>query len=77
MALLHSVAGADFLYLQRETGLTKGNLSSHLGRLETAGYIKIEKSFKGRYPHTVCRLTQAGRTAFEAHCDALRGVLEG
>jgi DNA-binding MarR family transcriptional regulator len=75
LALLHSVRGADFLYLQRETGLTKGNLSSHLSRLEQAGYLKIDKSFQGRIPRTVCRITPAGRKAFEDYCRSLLGVL--
>jgi DNA-binding transcriptional ArsR family regulator len=76
LALLHSVRGADFLFLQEETGLTKGNLSSHLGRLEAAGYIDIEKTFQGKIPRTVCRITAGGRRAFESHCQALRGVIE-
>jgi DNA-binding transcriptional ArsR family regulator len=76
LALLHSIRGADFLFLQQETGLTKGNLSSHLSRLETAGYVEIEKTFKGKIPHTLCRITPDGRRAFELHCQALKGVIE-
>jgi DNA-binding transcriptional ArsR family regulator len=63
VTFLSAVASADFLFLQRETGLTKGNLSAHLSRLEEAGYIKIEKTFKGKLPLTVCKLTAAGRKA--------------
>jgi DNA-binding transcriptional ArsR family regulator len=62
--ILFSVESADFLFLQRETGLTKGNLSAHLSRLEEAGYVKIEKTFKGKLPLTVCQLTTGGRKAF-------------
>ena len=50
VAILYAVDSADFLYLLRETGLTKGNLSAHLSRLEEAGYIEIEKRFRGKIP---------------------------
>jgi DNA-binding transcriptional ArsR family regulator len=63
MAILSAVEEADFLYLLQATGLTRGNLSSHLTRLETAGYVAIEKSFAGKMPRTVCRLTGEGRQA--------------
>jgi len=63
VTILASVASADFLFLQRETGLTKGNLSAHLSKLEEAGYVKIEKTFKGKLPLTVCKLTAAGKKA--------------
>lgn len=63
VTILSTVASADFLFLQRETGLTKGNLSAHLSKLEEAGYVKIEKTFKGKLPLTVCSLTPAGQKA--------------
>ncbi|MGE5376267.1 MAG: transcriptional regulator [Bacteroidota bacterium] len=63
VTILSAAASADFLYLQRETGLTKGNLSAHLSKLEEAGYVKIEKTFKGKLPLTVCSLTPAGQKA--------------
>lgn len=63
LTILSTVASADFLFLQRETGLTKGNLSAHLSKLEEAGYVKIEKTFKGKLPLTVCKLTAAGKKA--------------
>ena len=59
VTILSTVASADFLFLQRETGLTKGNLS----KLEEAGYVKIEKTFKGKLPLTVCSLTPIGQKA--------------
>jgi len=74
MTVLYAVTEADFLYLQRECGLTQGNLSSHLARLEAAGYVLIEKMFKGKYPLTVCSLTQKGRAAFEEYVRKLRVV---
>jgi DNA-binding transcriptional ArsR family regulator len=64
VAILAAVESADFVFLQRETGLTKGNLSTHLTKLEEAGYIKIEKTFRGKYPLTLCSLTETGREAF-------------
>lgn len=76
MANLYVVERADFMFLMRRTDLTFGNLSSHLSKLEAAGYIKIEKSFKGRKPHTMIQLTQPGRTAFEEYRDGMRRMLE-
>jgi DNA-binding transcriptional ArsR family regulator len=67
MALLSSVKSADFLFLLKESGLTKGNLSVHLSRLEEAGYIQPEKTFRGKIPHTEYRLSLAGKTAFEQY----------
>ncbi len=66
-AILSVVESADFLYLQRETGLTKGNLSSHLSKLEEAGYVAIEKTYRGRVPLTLVRLTDTGAAAYKAY----------
>ena len=74
-ATLYLVKEADFLYLQRQTELTKGNLSSHLAKLEEAGYVEIEKAYRGKIPMTVCRLTKKGRASFKAYEAALRGAL--
>ena len=68
MKILDAVSEADFLYLQREGGFTQGNLSGHLARLEEAGYVSIEKTFKGKLPLTVCSLTGKGKTAFTRYC---------
>ncbi len=76
VALLSGVKAADFLYLERESGLTRGNLSSHLSRLEEAGYVRVEKTFRGKIPLTIARLTPRGRTAFEAYRKRMHGVLE-
>ncbi len=76
MAVLYSVEGADFLYLLHATGLTKGNLSSHLMRLEEAGYIQIQKSFRGKVPQTTCALTLAGREAFQNYRQRLRQAVD-
>jgi DNA-binding MarR family transcriptional regulator len=64
MAVLSACESADFTYLTHATGLTKGNLSAHLSKLEAAGYLAIRKGFKGKYPHTECALTPEGRRAF-------------
>ena len=61
----------DFTYLQRLTGLTQGNLSGHLARLEEAGFIGVEKQFVDRRPNTLVSLTAAGQTAVEAHWQQL------
>jgi DNA-binding transcriptional ArsR family regulator len=72
VSILAAVKSADFLFLQRESGLTKGNLSSHLARLEEAGYVRIEKTFKGKLPLTVCSLTRAGRLALDGYRRRMR-----
>jgi DNA-binding transcriptional ArsR family regulator len=64
LAILAAVESADFLYLQHETGLTKGNLSVHLSKLEEAGYVSIEKTYRGKIPMTLCSMTMKGRQAF-------------
>jgi DNA-binding transcriptional ArsR family regulator len=76
MAILAAVESADFLYLQRETGLTKGNLSVHLSKLEEAGYVDIEKTYRGRVPLTLCRVTEEGRKAFDAYRNQLKQFVE-
>lgn len=76
VTILSAVDSADFIYLQRETGLTKGNLSSHLAKLEEADYIEIEKTYKGKVPLTLCRLTKTGREAFENYRKQLKQFVE-
>lgn len=77
VAILSVAERADFLYLLRETRLTKGNLSAHLVRLEEAGYVEIEKTFRGKVPYTTCKLTARGRAAFQAYRDQMRLVVDG
>ena len=74
IALLYAVDEADFLYLLRESGLTKGNLSSHLSRLEGSGYVAVTKGFVGKIARTVCRLTPQGRAAFVAYRQRLKVI---
>lgn len=67
MAHLSVLESADFLFLLRQTGLTRGNLSTHARRLEDAGYVEVEKSFVDRLPLTVYRLTESGREAIQKY----------
>jgi DNA-binding MarR family transcriptional regulator len=75
VALLSGVERTDFLYLQRETEMNKGTLSSHLARLEEAGYVEIEKTFRGKIPQTLLRLTPKGRKAFEQYRRGIKSAL--
>jgi DNA-binding MarR family transcriptional regulator len=75
VALLSGAERTDFLYLQRETGMNKGTLSSHLARLEEAGYVEIEKTFRGKTPQTLLRLTPHGRKAFEQYRRGIKRAL--
>ena len=76
MANLYVVETADFLFLMRQTGLTNGNLSSHLSKLEAAGYIDVVKEFVGKKPHTMLRLTQKGRDAFHEYQRSIKQVFD-
>jgi DNA-binding MarR family transcriptional regulator len=75
VALLSAVEKADFLYLLHETEMNKGTLSSHLARLEAAGYVEIAKTFRGKVPQTLLQLTAAGRKAFEQYRRQLKSAL--
>ena len=77
MTALSACQSADFLYLQRITGLTKGNLSSHLSKLEEAGLIRIEKQFIGKKPNTAVALTGQGRIAIDRHWKNLDELRRG
>jgi DNA-binding MarR family transcriptional regulator len=74
-ALLSAVDRSDFLYLQHETGMNKGTLSSHLSRLEEAGYVEVLKTYRGKVPQTFLSLTDAGREAFEQYRRQLKESL--
>jgi DNA-binding MarR family transcriptional regulator len=76
LALLYVVESADFTFLMTQTGLTWGNLSSHLSKLEEAGYIEVEKEFKGKKPHTMLHLTEEGREAFREYRRSMKQVLD-
>jgi DNA-binding MarR family transcriptional regulator len=76
IAYLFVVQSADFIFLQTQTGLTWGNLSSHIHKLETAGYVVVEKEFVGKKPHTMLRLTDKGRAAFSDYRKGMRKILD-
>ena len=75
-AHLYVVESADYVFLMQNTGLTWGNLSSHLTKLETAGYVEITKEFVERKPHTMVKLTPKGRTAFDAYRRQMKALFE-
>lgn len=77
LANLYVVESADFIFLMRQTGLTWGNLSSHLSKLEEAGYVDVEKEFRGKKPHTMLHLTDEGRGAFSEYRQSMKQVLNG
>jgi len=72
MSILMNVNEADFVYLKEKTDSTAGNLSVQLDKLFNAGYITVEKGFVGKKTHTVCKITDNGKKAFEQYVDALR-----
>ena len=77
MAVLYVIDSADFTFLMNQTGMTWGNLSAHMSKLEEAGYIEVEKSFKGKRPNTMLRLTPQGRAAFQTYRQTMKHVLDG
>ena len=67
VTILYMAEKADFLFLLNETGLTRGNLSTHLSKLESVSYVEIEKTYRGKIPQTLCSLTSNGQEAFEKY----------
>jgi len=76
MAYLYVVESADFLFIMRQTGLTKGNLSSHLSKLEVGGLVDIKKEFVGKITQTFLSLSDEGRKAFEEYQQQMKQFLE-
>ena len=76
MSLLISADEAEFPYIKEQTEATAGNLSVQIDKLSAAGYIEVEKTFKGNRPCTLCRIGEKGRQAFEEYVDALKGYLD-
>lgn len=75
MSMLVELEEADFVYLRETAKATAGNLSVQLDKLSEAGYISVEKTFEGKKPRTVCRITPEGLNAFEAYVEALKSYL--
>lgn len=76
ISILMGIDEADFVFLKEKTEATSGNLSIQLEKLSQAGYIEIRKEFIGKRPRTSCRITSAGRNAFEAYVEALKQYIE-
>ena len=76
MSILAGVENADFSYIKKETGATSGNLSVQIDKLTAAGYITVEKGFKGKMPCTTCQITPVGLEAFNQYVEALREYLK-
>lgn len=72
MSLLVSLEEADFVYIRKQTQATAGNLSVQLDKLAAAGYITVSKSFEGKKPRTLCRITETGTNAFTNYVEALK-----
>ena len=75
MASLYVVESADYTFLMRQAGLTWGNLSAHLSKLEEAGYIQVEKTYRGKRPYTLVRLSENGRAVFKRYVKQMKTVL--
>ena len=76
MAQLFVIEEADFIFLMRQTGLTWGNLSSHMSKLEDVGYVEVRKEFLDKKPHTILKLTSKGRDAFNEYRRAMNQVFK-
>jgi len=76
MALLYVIESADFTFIMNQLGLTWGNLSAHITKLEQGGYVAVEKGFKGKRPQTMLRLTKEGRKAFQAYRQTMKRMLD-
>ena len=75
VSILLSVDEADFVYLKEQTGATAGNLSVQIDKLASAGYIGVKKEFVGKKTHTICRLTEEGKSAMEEYIKVLKSYL--
>jgi len=76
MSVLYVVDNADFTFIMNQTGMTWGNLSAHMSKLEEAGYLKVEKTFKGRRPYTLLSLTKEGREAFRTYRKTMQQLMD-
>ncbi|MDR3132841.1 MAG: transcriptional regulator [Prevotellaceae bacterium] len=76
MSLLLGVEEADFVFLKEQTGATSGNLSVQIDKLSEAGYIKVKKTFLGKMPRTVCKITAKGVNAFDTYVKNLKTYIK-
>lgn len=77
MSILISVHSAEFSFLLENIQTTKGNLSFQLSKLKEAGYVDIQKSFKGNYPLTTCQITEKGIDAYENYFNSISSYFKG
>ncbi|MBE6205520.1 MAG: transcriptional regulator [Rikenellaceae bacterium] len=75
VSILVGVESADFVFLREQTGASAGNLSVQIDKLQKAGYIAVEKGFKGKMPCTTCRITEQGIAAFEEYVESLKSYI--
>lgn len=73
---LYVIESVDYVFLKNQTGLSWGNLSTHLNKLEEAGYVTIKKGYKGKKPQTMIHLTKRGRAAFKDYKQSMQQVLD-
>jgi DNA-binding MarR family transcriptional regulator len=76
LTYLYVVESVDYVFLKNVTGLTWGNLATHLSKLEEADYVAIEKGFQGKKPHTMIHLTDDGRAAFREYKHSMQQILD-
>ena len=76
LTYLYVVESVDYVFLKNQTGLTWGNLSTHLKKLEEAGYVAVDKGYKGKKPHSLICLTDQGRSAFRDYKESMKQVLD-
>jgi DNA-binding MarR family transcriptional regulator len=76
LTYLYVVESVDYVFLKNQTGLSWGNLSTHLNKLEEAGYVTVEKGYKGKKPHSMILLTDQGRAAFRNYKNSMQQVLD-
>lgn len=75
LTYLYVVDSVDYVFLLNLTGLTWGNLATHLNKLEEAGYIEVEKTYNGKKPQTLLRMSEKGRTAFQVYKNTMKNLL--
>lgn len=76
LMMLYVVESLDYVFLKNQTGLSWGNLATHLGKLEEAGYVQINKGYQGKKPHSMIQLTSQGRSAFQEYKSTFQQLLD-
>ena len=75
LSILYVIDSADFVFIHNQTGLTRGNISTHMSKLEGAEYIQVTKEFVNRKPVTVLSITEKGRTALKTYREQMKKIL--